>query len=95
MSDSPVFTKAPTARSRYTFDWSDWLIDRGQTIASRVTTIPSGLTRYGTDSTTDYTTTFMITGGQAGRDYEVVDTITTVPDGMIEPRTIIIRVRKK
>lgn len=94
-SDNPVFYKSPNERIPYTFDWSDWLVELGQTIASRVTTVGPGLVRYGSDVTTSMTTTVTVEDGEYGREYPIVDRITTTPDGIIAERTILIRVRKR
>lgn len=94
-SDNPIFYKAPAARIPYTFDWSDWLVELGQTISSRVTTVGPGLDRFGSDVTTSMTTTVTVENGTLGREYPIVDRITTTPDGLIDERTILIRVRRR
>lgn len=67
----------------YTVDWSNWL-NAGDSVASSVWTVPSGLVDVA-DSRTSTTSVVKISGGVAGTSYVVMVTIMTTISG--ETRT--------
>lgn len=87
-----TYTKDPDAVLDYPFYWSDWL-ETGDTIASYVITVASGLTL---DSDTNTTTAVVVwlSGGTAGTTYTVACRITTA-DGRTDERTINISVENQ
>jgi hypothetical protein len=69
-------TKDPAAVLDYLFDWSDWLVGDGDTIASHSVTVPSGITMDSSSRTTTAVTVW-ISGGVVGQTYEIDCHITT------------------
>jgi len=63
------FVKDPAAELDYKFYWANWLAS-GETIASYVLTVPTGLTEV-TVSNDDDSVTVWLSGGTAGTKYEV------------------------
>lgn len=61
----------------YTLDWSAWLdgFAEATTIVGLVVTAPAGLTVV-SSARTDTTTTAVLSGGEAGQEYQVVFRIT-------------------
>lgn len=92
MARASTFTKDPDANLDYSVDWSDWLAT-GDTIASSVWTVPTGLTE-GADNEALGIATVYLSGGTAGSDYAVANKITTTA-GRIDERTITIMVRQR
>ena len=78
------FLKDPNAVLDYVVDWTTWL--NGDTIATSVWTVPSGITQ---DSESESTTsaTVWLSGGTVGETYQLVNRITTA-GGRTEDRTI-------
>ena len=70
------FKKDPDAILDFAFDWSDWLAT-GETISTRVMTVPSGITLSSTDTESSGVVTFWLSGGTAGNWYDVACKITT------------------
>lgn len=70
-----IFVKHPDAVLDFGFDWSDWL-DTGETIEASSWTVPTGLTKVG-ESFSDTVTKIWLSGGTAGTEYTVVNTIET------------------
>jgi hypothetical protein len=89
MARTNIFDKDPDAVLDYQLDWSDWLPD-GDTIATSVWSVPVGLTE-DSDTNTTTTATVWLSGGTAGTEYQVANTITTA-DGRTDERTIKIKV---
>lgn len=85
-----TFTKDPSARKDYGFDWSEWLDT--DTILASTWTLDDGITQYATSNTTT-STTIWLTSGTAGTDYMVVNQITTT-GGRIDQRSLKIMVRE-
>ncbi len=77
--------KDPDSIAYYVSDWSDWL-DSGETIVSSDWVVEAGLTE---DSASNDTTTATIwlSGGTAGTDYTVTNTVVTSA-GREEPRSM-------
>lgn len=80
-----VVEKDPSAVLDYGFDWSAWLAD-GDTIASVVWTVPTGITK---DNQSESTTiaTVWLSGGTAQTQYLVGCKITTAA-GRVDERTL-------
>ncbi|MCA3255075.1 MAG: hypothetical protein INF91_05615 [Alphaproteobacteria bacterium] len=71
-----ISTKAPGQTPLVSFDWAERLAD-GETIASAAwAVVPSGELAAADPSESDTTTTAKLTGGLAGKTYEVRCTIT-------------------
>lgn len=83
-----TFLKDPDAVLDYVIDWSTWL--NGDTIATSVWTVPSGITQ---DSESESSTlaTIWLSGGTVGETYQVRNRITTA-GGRTEDRTIRIEI---
>lgn len=85
-----LFVKSPTAVLDFGFDWTDWL-DSGETIEASSWSVPSGLTNAGeTFSTTQ--TKIWLSGGTAGTEYTVTNTIETTESATEEVRSFILLV---
>lgn len=91
MTQSNVYLKDPDARVDFQTDWTDWLA--GDTISASSWVVPSGITQYSTSNTTTTATIWLISGSE-GRDYAVVNRITTT-GGRINDQTLIIKVRSR
>lgn len=85
------FIKDPDAVLDYSIDWSDWL--GSDTISTSTWEVDSGITE-DSNSNTDTVTTIWLSGGTAGKKYELTNRITTT-GGRTDDRTIIIVVRNK
>ena len=77
--------KDPSATKSYGFDWVSWMA-AGDTIASSVWVVDSGLTNEADDNDTTQTS-IKLSGGTDGTTYTVTNTITTATDAEIEPRS--------
>lgn len=94
-----TFTKDPSALLDYVFDWSAWL-GSGETIASTVITVPTGLTLDLTaPHTSGYTATttavtVWLSGGTAGSYYSPACKITTSA-GRVDERSITVQVQDR
>ena len=85
MSDS--YIKDPSARLRYTWDWTPWLADVSDTIESATVTVPVGLTAVEAPVVSDTMVTQRVEGGDLDGAYRMVCQITTV-GGLIDQRHI-------
>lgn len=85
MSDS--FIKDPAARLDYSWDWTAWLADVGDTISSATVTVPVGLTAVGSPVVDGGLVTQRVEGGDVDGAYRLVCQIITV-DGLIDERKI-------
>lgn len=89
-----VFVKDPDSTLDYAFNWSAWLSATDKIIASSFS-VDAGITNEpGGESFSDTTTRLYLSGGTAGENYRVINTITT-EEGRIDERTIEIRVRQR
>ena len=86
MGSNTRFTKDPQAVLDYVIDWSAWLV--ADTISASTWTVPAGLTKV-IDTKTTTSATVWLSGGAAGQQYQVVNTITTA-GGRTEERTLTI-----
>ncbi len=97
MADYPCKTfkaKDPSGVNVYRLDWSTWLTSHGSdTIASSSWVVPSGITEV-TPANTTTTATIKVSGGTAGTDYDLKNTIVTA-GGLTECRTIRVRVGER
>ncbi|MER7070987.1 hypothetical protein [Terrabacter sp. NPDC000476] len=82
-------TKDPTAVLDYQVDWSKWLA-AGETIATSVWTVPTGLTK-DSEAKADTTATVWLSGGQLDAVHAVVNRITT-NQGRQDERTFYIAI---
>jgi len=78
-------TKDPASTLDYVFDWSEWLA--GDIISTSGWVAPPDLTVENGAGKTDTTTTVWLSGGIAGKRYEVVNQITTA-GGRVSERTL-------
>ena len=83
--------KDPDEMLDYTVDWAEALA--GDTIASSVWTVPTGITR-GLDTNTATTATIWISGGTADQNYTLLNRITTA-GGRTREQTCTLRVSTK
>ncbi len=90
MADN-TFIKDPDAVLDYTVNWETWL--DGDTIAASSWTVPSGLTE-DSDTFGDSTATVWLSSGTAGKNYNIVNHITTAA-GREEDKTLVILCREK
>lgn len=88
----PAFNKDPDEVLDYGFDWSNWLEDN-DTISSSSWTVPSGITK-NSSSNTITTTNVFLSGGTAGKAYDITNRIVTA-GGRTADRTMTIIVRER
>lgn len=94
MTDAQVvtFLKRDSAILDYVIDWSPWLATDSDTIATSTWTVASGITKVSdTIFATNTKTRIWLSGGTAGEEYLLTDTITT-DMGRTDERTIQIKV---
>ena len=87
------FIKDPEAVLDYTLDWTKWLDEAGDIIATSTWIVPTGLTKV-TETNTTKLATVWLSGGTAGTNYTVTNRITTVA-GRTDDRSITIRVQER
>ena len=85
------FIKDPDSVLDYTVNWLTWL--DGDTISASTWTVPTGLTK---DSSTfgDSISTVWLSSGTVGKEYNIVNHITTAA-GREEDQTLIIACKEK
>lgn len=88
----PVIDKAPLAILDYIENWIDWLAS-GETIASNVVTVPTGITNTLTTATTTGVTVWL-SGGTIGVTYLVTVKITSSA-GRTDERSFRVRVVRR
>lgn len=92
---SCVKHKDPDAKLNYGLDWSEWL-DAGETIASSVWDVPTGLSEFQAALFTDTVTqVFLDVGGTPGEYYDLTNRITTSPSGYTDERTLTVYMVQK
>lgn len=94
MADDDSYFKDPAARLDYTWGWTDWLADSGDTITSATVTVPDELTKVGAPVVTDTDVTQRIEGGTLDDTYRMVCQITTA-GGLIDERSIYLTIRNR
>ena len=82
--------KDPTDVVDVVIDWADWL--DGDTISTSSWTLPDGVTQ-SAESETSTTATLKVSGGTAGQDYTVANTIVTA-GGLTAERSVRLMVRQ-
>jgi len=87
------FNKDPQAVLDYTIDWTKWLDEVGDSIATSTWIVPTGLTKV-TETNTTKLATVWLSGGTAGTNYTVTNRIMTVA-GRTDDRSITIRVQER
>ena len=80
------FIKDPDAVLDYAFDWEEYWLESGETIASHTITVPTGITK-DSDSELDGIVTVWLSGGTAESTYDVACEIVTT-NGRTDERTI-------
>jgi hypothetical protein len=85
--------KDPDATLDFAVDWSDWLTGEGDTGASAVWIVPTGLTKV-SESFVSGKHVVRLSGGTDGSDYSVTSRITTT-GGEVDNRTLRITVRQR
>ena len=85
-----TFTQCPDSNLDYTVNWSRWLTE-GDRVTESAWSVPDDLT-VGAQSHTDTMTVVWLTGGVAGSDYAVRNTVTTA-GGRVHCQSLLIRVR--
>ncbi len=85
------FIKDPDSVLDYTINWLTWL--DGDTISASTWTVPSGLTE-DSDTFGDSTATVWLSGGTVGKEYRIVNHITTAAARQ-EDQTLIIVCKQK
>lgn len=89
-----TFDKDPDAVLDYTVDWSDWMVSP-EVIASITWVLSAGITSV-FESNTSSAATVWLSGGTAGRSYEVTCHVTTNSTPPREDdRTIGIKIREQ
>lgn len=90
------FDKDPAAVLDYGIDWDDeddpWLAS-GETITASAWTVATGITK-DSDSFSDTVTTVWLSGGTAGEEYDIKNTITTSA-GRTDERTLTVKVDQR
>ena len=91
----PTILKDPNATLDYIWDWTLWLDDITDTIASHVVTVPVGLTMV-SSAVVGKTVVAFISGGTVDTTYAVACKITTAnATPRIDERTIYIKVKER
>jgi len=85
------FVKDPQAILDYTINWAPWL--NGDTISTSAWTVDSPATSVSESKTTG-TTTIFVSGGVAGSNYVLINSIVTA-GGREDERSIELRVRDR
>jgi hypothetical protein len=86
----PTYAKAPAAVLDYGWDWSEWLAEMDDTVASYTITPDDGLT-LDSDYESEGIITAWLSGGTASVSYNVVCQVVTT-GGRTDERTITIDV---
>ena len=81
------YIKDPAARLDYTWDWTLWLADAGDTISSATVLVPEGLTAVGAPVVDGAFVTQRVEGGTVGATIKMVCQITTI-GGLIDERSM-------
>lgn len=92
-SSEEVYIKDPSAKLDYSVDWSEWLSDIGDTIATSSWAVSSGLTKT-IETNTTVSATVWLSGGIPGVIYQATNHIVTAA-GREDERTITIRVQDR
>ena len=89
-----LFLKDPDASLDYSIDWGNGYLQSGETLATSTWTIfPSDMTEVVSGNTPN-TATITVSGGVAGRIYQLTNRIGT-SDGRTDERSVTIRVANR
>lgn len=88
------FIKDPAALLDYTWDWSEWLAEVTDTIASATVAVPDGLTAVGSPTVDDTAVTQRVSGGAVDGAYTMVCQVTTV-GGLVDERSIYLTISER
>jgi hypothetical protein len=88
-----TIVKDDAAKLDYILDWTDWLNDVTDTIATADVTVPTGLTLE-SHSIVGKTVVAYISGGTVGQTYQVEYKITT-DGGRIDERSIYLKIKER
>jgi pantothenate kinase len=91
--DRPTIVKDPQAVLDYSFDWTTWLADVGDTISDQSVTGQTGIT-VGDVTLNGGIVTAMVSGGTNNKTYRVMCQITTA-GGRTDQRSIYIHVKDR
>ena len=91
--DKPKIIKDPNAVLDYTFDWTAWLDDVADTIATRQVVVPSGIT-LDSSSIAGKKVIAWLSGGTAGQTYQITCRITTA-GGRTDDRSIFVKIKER
>jgi hypothetical protein len=86
--------KDPSARLDYTWDWSDWLAQVGDTISDATVSVPEGLVAVGSRVVDGAFVTQRIEGGAVDSVYRTVCQVTTV-GGLIDQKSIYLSIQEQ
>lgn len=84
---STTFTKDPAALLDYSWDWSPWLAEVGDTIRDATVVVTNGLSAAGSPVVNGNVVTQRVSGGSVGSLCAMVCQITTT-SGLVDERTI-------
>jgi len=88
------YVKDPAALLDYSWDWSEWLAEIGDTISSATVTVPDGLTAVGDPVVGSPFVTQFVEGGVLESVYRMVCQITTA-GGRVDERSIYLTIREQ
>ncbi|MFK0288255.1 hypothetical protein ACIQVL_48460 [Streptomyces sp. NPDC090499] len=88
------YTKDPAALLDYSWDWSGWLADVGDTISTATVTVPAGLTAVGAPTVSATTVTQRVSGGATDQSYRMVCQITTA-GGLVDERSMFLTINDR
>jgi hypothetical protein len=91
--DKPTIVKDPNAVLDYTFDWTAWLDDVADSIATRQIIPATGIT-VDSSAIVGKKVIAWLSGGTAGQKYQVTCRITTA-GGRTDDRSIFIKVKER
>jgi len=91
--DKPKIVKDPDAVLDYTFDWTAWLDDVADSIATRTVLVPIGIT-LDSNAIAGKKVIAWLSGGGAGQTYQVTCRITTA-GGRTDDRSIFVKVKDR
>jgi hypothetical protein len=91
----PVFPKDPNATLDYSLDFTDWLTQAGDSIAS-VLALPVGCTLAQDASFTGGVVTAFVSGGVVDEDASVTFRVTTTSQPpRVDDRTVILKIKER
>lgn len=92
----PHIDKDPDASLTYTWDWNAWLAQRQQTgIASAQILADAGVTLVGVAFLSFGYVTQLVEGGTVFNSYKLVCRIISLPDQLVDDRTIVLDIKER